>query len=72
MSLGEISRNGIWNPLTTHLGLTDLEQREADRARERATRATAVRKLAGMANDPDDLRLLLDALGLDPAEARTS
>lgn len=72
MSLGEISRNGIWNPLTTHLGLTDVEQREADRARERETRVSAVRKVAGLAEDADDLRLLLDALGLDPAEARAS
>ena len=70
MSLSDISRNGIWNPLTTSLGLTDLEQRAADAARERETRGQAVRKLAGMAENADDLRLLLDALGLDAAEAR--
>jgi hypothetical protein len=71
MSLADISRNGIWHPLTGKLGLTDLEQREVDAARERETRATAVRKLAGMAEDAQDLALLLDALGLDPAEARS-
>jgi hypothetical protein len=67
-----IANNGTWNPLTGRLGLTDLEQREADRARERETRASAVRKLAGLAEDAEDLSLLLDALGLDPAEARPS
>lgn len=65
-----IASNGIWNPLTGKLGLTDLEQREVDAARERQTRAQAVRKLAGLARDASDLSLLLDALGLDPAEAR--
>lgn len=70
MSLAEISRNGIWNPLTTHLGLTDVEQRAADAERERQTRAAAVRKLAGLATDAEDLQLLADVLGLDPAEAR--
>jgi hypothetical protein len=70
MSLGEISRNGIWNPLTSKLGLTDIEQRAADVERDRETRASAIRKLAGSANDAEDLRLLADVLGLDPAEAR--
>lgn len=69
MSLAEISRNGVWNPLTTQLGLTDLEQRAADADRTRQTRAAAVRTVAGLAEDAQDLRLLLDALGLDPTEA---
>jgi hypothetical protein len=71
MTLADIARNGVWNPLTTSLGLTDIEQREADRERDRQTRAQAVRKLAGMAADAEDLRLLADVLGLDPAEARS-
>lgn len=71
MSLADISRNGIWHPLTSSLGLTDIEQRAADAERDRQTRATAVRKLAGLAADADDLALLADALGLDPAEARS-
>ena len=70
MTLADISRNGVWHPLTGKLGLTDLEQRAADAARERQIRATAVRRLAGLAQDAADLALLLDALGLDPAEAR--
>lgn len=70
MSLTEIARNGVWNPLTTSLGLTATEQRAADAARERETRAAAARKLAGMAKDADDLKLLLDVLGLDAAETR--
>jgi hypothetical protein len=65
-----IASNGIWHPLTGKLGLTDLEQREVDAARERETRAAAVRNLAGMAKDAQDLALLLDVLGLDAAEAR--
>lgn len=65
-----IASNGIWNPLSGRLGLTDLEQRAADAERERETRAAAVRNLAGMAEDAEDLALLLEALGLDPAEAR--
>jgi hypothetical protein len=70
MSLTDIARNGVWHPLTSSLGLTDIEQREADRERERQTRATAVRKLAGLAKNGADLTLLADVLGLDPAEAR--
>jgi len=70
MTLADISRSGVWHPLTTSLGLTDLEQRAADAERDRQTRATAVRKLAGMAKDAEDLRLLADVLGLNPGEAR--
>lgn len=69
MSLAEISRNGIWNPLTSQLGLTDIEQRKADAVRARETRAAAVRKLAGFAKSKADFLLLADVLGLDPAEA---
>lgn len=70
MSLADISRNGVWHPLTTRLGLTDVEQRAADVERERQTRTAAVRNVAALAADAADLTLLLDALGLDPAEAR--
>lgn len=37
-----------------------------------AVRRSAVKALAGMARDAEDLRLLADALGLDPAEARSN
>ncbi|MBP2341075.1 hypothetical protein JOF41_007329 [Saccharothrix coeruleofusca] len=58
----ELFRGGV----TATVWTSDAEQAFRQRERHRATRA-----VAALARDADDCALLLDALGLDPAEGKT-
>jgi hypothetical protein len=69
MTMSDISRNGVWHPLTTKLGLTDDERRAAEKERAAETQRRAVDNLRQLARDDADFELLADALGLDPTEA---
>lgn len=68
MTMDDIARNGIWHPLTTKLGLTDEERREAEREAQTETRQRAARNLRRLARDAEDYALLADALGLTAIE----
>lgn len=48
---------------------THADRTASDQARARTVRAWAARAVATAASDADDARLLLDALGLGPADA---
>jgi hypothetical protein len=59
-----ITNNGTWNPLTTRLGKTDVEMREAEQAYRRGERVQAARNLLRLSTDPEDYLELADMLGL--------
>jgi hypothetical protein len=62
---------GIWHPTTTSLSMTEAERKADEKLRDRQTQRKAIKVLAALAIDADDLIELLDALGLDPAITRT-
>jgi hypothetical protein len=59
-----IANNGTWNPLTTRLGKTDAEMREAEQAYRREERVRAAKNLLPMSASPEDYLELADMLGL--------
>lgn len=59
-----IANNGTYHPLTTKLGRTEAEQREADAALNQQRRENAAKNLVRFAKGPADYLLLADMLGL--------
>lgn len=68
-----IATNGVYHPLTSRLGRTDVEQQQADKARWQASRVQAARNLLALTHGREDYLEMADALGLTdviPAELR--
>lgn len=59
-----IATNGIWNPLTSKIGKTEAEMREAEQAYRLAEREQAAKNLLMHSQGPEDFLLLAEALGL--------
>lgn len=59
-----IANNGTWNPLTSKLGKTEAEMREAEQAYRRQEREQAAKNLLIHSSDPADFLMLADMLGL--------
>lgn len=59
-----IPRGGIYRPLSRAMGPTEAERHLAQKSRDKSTQVSALRNLAGMARDAEDLRMLMDALNL--------
>jgi hypothetical protein len=59
-----IANNGVYNPLTSRLGKTEAEMREAEQAFRLAEREQAAKNLLVQSTDPADFLMLADMLGL--------
>lgn len=59
-----IASNGVYHPLTSKLGKTEAEMREAEQAFRLAERERAAKNLLLRSTDPADFLMLADMLGL--------
>lgn len=59
-----IANNGVYHPLTSKLGKTADELREAEKAFRLREREQAAKALLRMSKDPEDFLELAGALGL--------
>lgn len=59
-----IANNGVYHPLTTQLGRTDIQQQEADKALWQARRVQAAKNLLSLTHGREDYLEMADALGL--------
>lgn len=59
-----IANNGVYHPLTSKLGKTEAEMREAEQTFRRAERERAAKNLLVRSQSPEDFLMLADMLGL--------